>query len=102
MHAQLRAPGRLKGNAPAHSIESDEALLRSIFPTSLSGADDLAKVLPAALTQNEDYKPTLHETNLATVEDMAEEKISSHRGIIVYDYDALSVDDFFDLEEAST
>ena len=30
-----------------------------------------------------------------------EEGFASHRGIIVYDYDAVSVDDFFDLEEAS-
>jgi hypothetical protein len=31
-----------------------------------------------------------------------EGKATSHRGIVVYDYDALSVDDFFDLDEAST
>jgi hypothetical protein len=49
-------------------------------------------------TQGEVYSSGLS----PAAEETEEEEGTIHRGFVVYDYNALSVDDFFDLDEAST
>ncbi|ETI22434.1 hypothetical protein G647_06509 [Cladophialophora carrionii CBS 160.54] len=83
--------------APEDYSEIDESLLRTMFPaTAQEGAEGLGDERPR------EYD--VHSSGLspATEEPQDEKDVSSHRGIVIYDYGALSVDDFFDLDEAST
>ena len=92
---------------PADSHNRDETLLNNIFPSLIDDSHglgiasmDVIKIEP----EDDVYSSGLS----SAAEELEEsEKATSHRGIIVYDYDdyeydAVSVDDFFDLDEAST
>ena len=83
----------------------DELLLRSIFPDSgvkQPGDLHLGTVYPVKI----ETASSVHSSGLSPAteeQDDEEEEVISHRGIAIYDYSALSsVDDFFDLDEAST
>ena len=82
---------------------TNDTLLRSIFPTF---ADEEGHGLGIELIDSIKSKRYCggHSSVLTPLagHDGEEEQVSSHRGIVVYDYDALSVDDFFDLDQAST
>jgi len=91
------------GLAPDDYFTMDETLLHRMFPAFTSKDShglgiELTDTIKTELGCD-DYSFGL---STAANELEGEGKASSHRGIVVYDYDALSVDDFFDLDEAST
>ncbi len=89
--------------APEDDYGIDQLFLQRMFPTSKNnertafGANLTGYIDPAE-------ECDVHSSGLSpAIEDAeAEEGLTSHRGIVIYDYDTVSVDDFFDLEEAST
>jgi len=90
--------------APDDYFAIDQSLLQKMFPAFEDKASHgFGLNLNGFVDPEEDSD--VHSSGLspaAEEEEEPEESVTSHRGIVVYDYDALSVDDFFDLEEAST
>jgi len=88
--------------APDDYFAIDQSLLQKMFPTfEDKGSHAFGVNLNGFIDTEEDSD--VHSSGLSpAAEEEPEEKATSHRGIVIYDYDALSVDDFFDLEEAST
>ncbi|KIW31948.1 uncharacterized protein PV07_03534 [Cladophialophora immunda] len=91
--------------APEDYLEIDEVLLQNMFPPFGKHMDQPFDFAVKELTKvEEEYD--VHSSGLSPAAEEAEEteedKTTSHRGIVVYDYNALSVDDFFDLDEASS
>jgi hypothetical protein len=89
--------------APQDYSEIDESLLRTMFPALAPKRNQGlgGEMMGSAPTERE-YD--VHSSGLSpAAEEAADEgEVASHRGIVIYDYGALSVDDFFDLDEAST
>lgn len=90
--------------------EIDEALLQKMFPQA---GEDMKREFNfeyPGITTNANRETDVHSSGLSPAsqdddqegEEEEEDKHTSPAGIVVYDYSALSVDDFFDLEEAST
>ncbi|KIX94399.1 uncharacterized protein Z520_09785 [Fonsecaea multimorphosa CBS 102226] len=91
--------------APEDYLEIDEALLQNIFHPfgkHINQPFDFA----VNKSTNVDEENDVHSSGLSPaaeeVAEAVEDNPTSHRGIVVYDYNALSVDDFFDLDEASS
>ncbi|KIW95184.1 uncharacterized protein Z519_03768 [Cladophialophora bantiana CBS 173.52] len=95
--------------APEDYLAIDEAFLQNMFsPFGKHMDQPFDFAVNESTNAEEEYdvhssglSPAAEETE-ETEEVAAEEKTTSHRGIVVYDYSALSVDDFFDLDEASS
>ncbi|OAL36983.1 hypothetical protein AYO20_03752 [Fonsecaea nubica] len=80
--------GRPTGFAVSESTCADDEY--DVHSSGLSPAAEEAEALEAG------------EVETAETAEPAEEQTTSHRGFVVYDYSVLSVDDFFDLDEASS
>ena len=86
--------------APDDYFETDHSFLQSMFATPEDKRPH--SFVMDSLSKDTDYDAHLSKVS-PTAEGLDEEAITTtHKGIVVYDYDALSVDDFFDLDEAST
>jgi len=79
----------------------DEALLQRIFPTFEDKS--IPEIGTGLIDQTDITDKYLSGSNSAAGEPIGKaDAATTHMGIVVYDYDSVSVDDFFDLEEAST
>ncbi|KAJ9607740.1 hypothetical protein H2200_007818 [Cladophialophora chaetospira] len=83
----------------------DQALLQKMFPTYEDRSSHADSVNNGGFIDTEE-ESDVHSSGLSPAaeaeDEEPEETATSHRGFVIYDYDAVSVDDFFDLEEAST
>jgi len=89
--------------APEDYYDIDEALLQKMFP-AIGHQTSYDFGLGSSGSTNADRDYDVHSSGLspAAVEDGEEEKDTTPKGFVIYDYSALSVDDFFDLDEASS
>ncbi|OAP60782.1 hypothetical protein AYL99_05784 [Fonsecaea erecta] len=93
--------------APEDYLEIDETLLQNMFYPFVK-----QEIQPFDIAPNVEKEYEVHSSGLSPAAEEAEDveeaagaeedKPTGHRGIVVYDYNALSVDDFFDLDEASS
>jgi len=91
------------GLAPDDYFAMGETLLDRMFPAFTSKDSHGLGIELTDPTKTElDCDGYSLGLSTAANEREGEGQATSHRGIVVYDYDALSVDDFFDLDEAST
>lgn len=80
----------------------DQSLLQKMFPPFEDKSSYIGGISNGGFMAAQE-ESDVHSSGLSpAAEEEDEETGTSHRGIVIYDYDALSVDDFFDLEEAST
>lgn len=88
--------------APENYNAIDPSRLERMFPTFTE--KDIRSGWQLHSTTHSKKNFEVHSSGLSPAMEAVEEEDTtpSHRGIVVYDYDAVSVDDFFDLEEAST
>ncbi|KIW67140.1 hypothetical protein PV04_06412 [Phialophora macrospora] len=88
---------------PEDCSEVDESRLQTMFPAlAHKEPQDIGVELMGSIKAEREYD--VHSSGLSPAAEEAgeEDEVGSHRGIVIYDYSALSVDDFFDLDEAST
>ena len=85
--------------SPDDFYKIDEGLLQRMFPTAGNTTLDLSYKNSGYAYADKDVE--VQSSGLSPAAEQEEEDKISPAGIVMYDYSALSVDDFFDLDEAS-
>ncbi|EXJ58600.1 hypothetical protein A1O7_06027 [Cladophialophora yegresii CBS 114405] len=101
-HKRRQEEGKVQVASEDYS-SIEESLLQTMLPQNPpKGTQALGNESTSSVKTPREYDVHSSGLSLATDEAQDESDVTSHRGIVIYDYGALSVDDFFDLDEAST